>query len=300
MTKALPPIDPGKPAVGVLGLGAMGTALARALLAAGHPTTVWNRSATKAAALVAEGATAAATPAEAIAAGRLVVACLLDDASVRDVLATATDVLGGRVLVNLTSGTPAQARAMAEWARSHDVEHLDGGIMAVPPMIGTPAAFVLYSGSRSAFDTHLPVLEAFGAATYVGDDPGMAALQDIALLSGMYGMVAGVLQAYALVRSAQVPATEFAPLLQRWLAAMGGFPARAAEQIDAKDYTTGVVSNLAMQASAYPLLLEAAADEGVDASLVAPLLPLMQRRVAAGHGAEDLSGLIELLGGGDA
>jgi 3-hydroxyisobutyrate dehydrogenase-like beta-hydroxyacid dehydrogenase len=287
--------DLGKSAVTVLGLGAMGTALADALLAAGHPTTVWNRTPAKTAALVEKGAVAAATPAEAIAASRLIVICLLDYDSVSEVLQAAPDAPAGRVLVNLTSGTPAQARELAQWAATTSVDYVDGGIMAVPPMIGTPAAFVLYSGSRSAFDTYRPVLDVFGASSYVGADAGAAALQDIALLSAMYGQMMGVLHAFALVRSAGVEATSFAPLLEQWLTSMGGFTAAAARQIDAGDYGGEVVSSLGMQAAAFEHLLHAATEQGVSPELIAPLQPLMQRRVADGHGAENVAGLVELL-----
>lgn len=287
--------DLGKPAVTVLGLGAMGTALADALLVAGHPTTVWNRSPEKAAPLVAHGAVAAPTPAEALAASRLVVVCLLDHTTVVDVLASASDELAGRVVVNLTSGTPAQARELSARAAERGVDHLGGGIMAVPPMIGAPPAFVLYSGSRSAFDTYRPVLDAFGTSSYVGADPGMAALQDIALLSGMYGMIMGVLQAFALVRTGGVRATDFAPVLGAWTTAMSAQIPDAAARIDTGDHLTGVVSNLAMQTAAYPHLLQAADEQGLSADLLAPLLPLLQRRLAGGHGAEDIYGVIDLL-----
>ncbi|MGI5132010.1 NAD(P)-dependent oxidoreductase [Pseudonocardia sp. CA-107938] len=285
--------DLGRTPVTVLGLGAMGTALARALLAAGHPTTVWNRNPAKAAALVEHGAVAATTPVEAIRASRLIVVCLLDQASVLDVLDG--DAVAGRVLVNLTSGTPRQAEELAAWAADHQADHLDGGIMAVPPMIGTPGAFVLYSGSCSAFDTHRPVLEVFGEAAYVGSAPGAASLQDIALLSGMYGQMMGVLHAFAMVRSAGIAATEFEPRLSAWLAAMSRFTTEAARLIDAGEYGGEVVSNLEMQTAAYHHLLEAATEQGVRPDLLAPLLPLMQRRVADGHGAENVAGLVELL-----
>ncbi len=284
-----------KPEVAVLGLGAMGTALAQALLTAGHPTTVWNRSAGKADALVARGAVRAGSPAEAITASRLVIVCLLDHRSVHEVLDANTDALRGRVLVDLTSGTPAQARELAGWAAQRGVDFLDGGIMAVPPMIATPGAFVLYSGSRSAFEAHRDVLDSLGESRYLGTDPGMAALQDIALLSGMYGMVMGILHAFALVGTESVPATEFAPLLSRWLNSMSGLVAGTAEQIDKGDYTLGVVSSLAMQEAGYGNLLEAAREQGISPELIAPLHPLMRRRVADGHGDEDLAGLIELL-----
>jgi 3-hydroxyisobutyrate dehydrogenase-like beta-hydroxyacid dehydrogenase len=286
---------PDQKAVSVLGLGDMGTALAEALLAQGHQVTVWNRTAAKADPLVAKGAARAETAADAILASRLVIACLLDYDSVSQVLAPHTDVLAGRTLVNLTNGTPGQARKMAGWAADHGADYLDGGIMAVPPMIATPAAFLLYSGPSGSFDAARPVLDAFGESIYLGDDPGFAALQDLALLSGMYGMITGTLHAFALVRSAGVSTREFAPLLSRWVSGMGGWPAAAAEQIDAGDYGKDVVSNLGMQAAAYVNFFTAAEEQGISAELLAPLNSLMQRRVADGYGHEDLTGVIELL-----
>src|ERR1043165_9669628 len=134
-----------KTPITLLGLGSMGRALATAWLAAGHPVTVWNRTPGKAP----EGATVAATPAEAVAANSLVVACLLDDASVGAVLADVD--LSGRDLVTLPPTTPAEGRERAEWAAAKGARFLDGGVMVTPAMIATPAAFILYSGSRDAF-----------------------------------------------------------------------------------------------------------------------------------------------------
>ncbi|MFD8495123.1 NAD(P)-dependent oxidoreductase [Amycolatopsis sp. NPDC059657] len=280
-----------KTQVTVLGLGAMGAALASTLLAAGHPVTVWNRSDRA----VPHGAVRAASVAEAVAASPVVLACLLDDRSVYDALGPSAAALRGKALVNLTSGTPGQARSLASWAREREIDYLDGGIMAVPPMIGGPGAFVLYSGSQPVFDTYRPVLDALADSRFLGTDPGMASLQDIALLSAMYGQFMGILHAFALVGSAGVTATEFAPMLSGWLTAMGGFVAGAASQIDKRDYSIDVVSNLAMQAAGYPHLLEAAVEQGVDPSLLAPLAPLLDRRLADGHGAEAITGVIELL-----
>ncbi|WP_116206145.1 NAD(P)-dependent oxidoreductase [Amycolatopsis circi] len=279
--------------VTVLGLGAMGSALAGALLGTGRPVTVWNRSADKTKPLVTRGAVAAESAAKAVAASELVIACLLDDASVREVLDTAS--LPGKTVVNLTNGTPRQACELAEWVTEKGGRFLDGGIMAVPPMIGQPGAFVFYSGPKDLFDTHRAVFDAFGGSNYVGEDPGLAALHDLALLSGMYGQFTGILQAYALIRSEGLSAVEFAPLLSGWLTAMGGFAQTAAKEVDSGDYTQDVVSNLGMQAAAFENLPAAAADQGVSSELLAPLHQLLLRRAADGHGAENLTSVIELL-----
>ncbi|MFC9968061.1 NAD(P)-dependent oxidoreductase [Nocardia ignorata] len=177
--------------VSVIGLGAMGAALAKALLAGGHEVTVWNRTAARAEPLVAEGATVATTSAEAMAAGDLVILCVLDDAAVREHVEPAAEQLRGRVLVNLTTTTPEQGRSLGRWAEANGVELIDGGIMAVPSMIGGPAAFLLYSGSTAAFDRFRHVLDLFGRAEWVGTDYGAAAMYDLAILGGMYSMFAG-------------------------------------------------------------------------------------------------------------
>ncbi|ATY13457.1 NAD(P)-dependent oxidoreductase [Amycolatopsis sp. AA4] len=279
----------------VLGLGAMGSALAGALLETGRPVTVWNRSADKTKPLVERGAVAAGSAAEAVAASELAIVCLLDDASVREVLDPAS--LAGRTVANLTNGTPRQARELAKWVSERGGKFLDGGIMAVPPMIGQPGAFVFYSGPEDVFDAHREAFDAFGGSNYVGEDPGLAALHDLALLSGMYGQFTGVLQAYALIRSEGLSAVEFAPLLSGWLTAMSGFVQQAAAEVDSGDYSQNVVSNLGMQAAAFENLPLAAADQGVSSELLAPLHQLLLRRAADGHGAENLTSVIELLKG---
>lgn len=102
--------------VTVLGLGAMGSALAAAFVKAGHPTTVWNRTPGKDAELIAAGARGADSVETAVAAGDLVVACLFDHASVHETLDPVTGKLAGRDLVNLTSTEPAGSRELADWA----------------------------------------------------------------------------------------------------------------------------------------------------------------------------------------
>ncbi|MGW2420299.1 NAD(P)-dependent oxidoreductase [Streptomyces sp. NPDC001709] len=277
----------------LLGTGAMGTALGRAWLAAGHPLTVWNRTPERTAALTTGGAVAVGSAAEAVAANRLVVVCLLDDASVGSALAEAD--LTGRDLVNLTTGTPADARTRAAWAKERGARLLDGGIMAVPPMIGTSGAYVFYSGHRELFEEHRDTLAVPAGTRYVGADPGLAALHDVALLSAMYGMFAGITHAFALVRGADVAPGEFADVLVSWLDAMAGMAHGTAERLASGDYEKGVVSNLAMQVSGAGTLLRTAEEQGVSTELLTPFLDLMARRLADGHGGEDTAGLVDLL-----
>ncbi|TMR04259.1 NAD(P)-dependent oxidoreductase [Actinomadura soli] len=278
--------------VTVLGLGLMGTALAEALLKGGHAVTVWNRSPGKAEPLAAKGARRAATAAEAIAASPVVIVCLSVYANADDVLAG--DVLAGRTIVQLTNGTPQQARALAGRVTGEGGRYVDGGIMAVPQMIGGPDALVLYSGDETAFEESRALLDAFGTPHFLGGDPGLAPLFDLALLDVMYGMLAGYFHAVALVRSEKVPAAEFTPMVTAWLTAMmGSFPAYA-HALDEEEFGTDV-SSVATSQVAFPGLLDTSRDQGVDPALLAPLRDLLDRAVAEGHGDDGLARLVTLL-----
>ncbi|MFB6479375.1 NAD(P)-dependent oxidoreductase [Streptomyces virginiae] len=282
----------------LIGLGDMGTAMARTWLAAGHALTVWNRTPAKAEALAAEGASVAASPAAAVAANTLVVVCLLDDESVGSALEGID--LTGKDLVNLTTGTPGEARARAAWAEERGARYLDGGIMATPTMIGVPEAggYVFHSGSRALFETHRAVLEVPAGSRFVGEDPGHAALHDVALLSAMWGMFAGISHAYALTEGEDIAPKDLAPLLSEWLGAMGFFVGNAAERLTSRDFTSGVVSNLAMQVTGSGTMLRTAEEQGVSSELVLPYVDLLRRRLAAdpaAHGGEDTTGAILLL-----
>lgn len=262
-TTAAPTPSTSPTPVTLLGLGAMGTALARTWLAAGHPLTVWNRSPGRGAELAREGARVAATAAEAVAASPLVITCLLDDASVRAALAD-TD-LTGKDLVDLTTSTPAESRDRAAWANERGARFLDGGIMAIPPMIGVPEAggYVFYSGSREVFDEHREVLAVPAATKYVGEEFGLAALYDVALLSAMNAMFAGARHAAALVADAEIDQEAFGALVADWLTAMA--PATAA-------YAGGPVpddpTSAAVAESGDATLLRTAEEQGVDTALL--------------------------------
>lgn len=256
-------------------MGSMGRALASTLLEAGHAVTVWNRTPGKAGDVLALGAHEASSPEEAIEASDLTIACLLDAASVRETLTPAMPTLTGRTLVNLTSGSPRQARDLAGWLGKHEVRFLTGGVLAVPPAIGTDEAVILYSGPRDLFGRVAPTLAPLARPHWVGGDPGFAALYDMAALSGMYGMIAGVVHAMTLVQADGGDVEAFQrEVLQPWMEQM--LPLMFAES-DPDE------SNAGMQATALEIMLGASADAGVPAELAGHLRAALweMRRAAA-------------------
>ena len=277
-------MDTNNAPVTVIGLGSMGKALAAAFLKAGHPTTVWNRTAGKADDLVADGAVRAATVEDAITASPLVIVCLLDYPTLHDVLGGAGAALPDRTVVNLTNGTPDQARDTAAWATGAGAGYLDGGIMAVPPMIGQPGSLVLYSGSRPSFDRHARVLDGLGTAQYVGADPGLASLYDLALLTAMYGQFAGASHALAMVGPDHADA--LSALLPSWLTATAGLSASGGDDSD---------SPSDMQAVAITNIAAASAARGVHGDLLGHLLIPLRELLGAQAADRDFASLVELV-----
>ena len=272
-----------KAPVTVLGLGLMGSALADALVTAGHPVTVWNRTPSKADALVARGAVLADSVQAAIEASPLTISCLLDYDTQRALLEPAAGALHGRTLVSLTNGSPAQARDTEAWAHALGASYLDGGIMAIPAMIAGPGAFILYSGAQDPFDAHRTTLEVLAEAKYLGTDVGTAALYDLALLSSMDMMFAGFFHAVAVATShKETTATGFTELLTSWLTSMvHSLPAMAAD-IDS-DGPPSYEQTLALVLAASRNMADAAREAGVRADWFDREVVEVEARIAAGH-----------------
>lgn len=278
--------------VTVVGLGAMGREIARVLLEAGHPTTVWNRTPSRADDLVAQGATRADTVAQAVTSSPLVLICVLDYAGTRELIEPLTTELAGRTVVQLTTGTPRQARELAQWAAAHGIGYVDSGMMATPPMIGRPEGSFLYSGDAAAFERYRPTLDLLGTSRWFGADAGLASLYDLALLSGMYTMFAGFLHGAAMVGTAGVSAAEFAESAGDWMRAMTTSLPYAAQFVDSGDYTTDVQS-IEFNKSALDVIVQASRDQGIAVDLVAPIQELLARQLADGHGKESFDRIIE-------
>jgi 3-hydroxyisobutyrate dehydrogenase-like beta-hydroxyacid dehydrogenase len=278
--------------VTVIGLGLMGQALTGAFLKAGHPTTVWNRTASKAGGLVAEGARLAPTVGDAVKAGSLTIVCVTDYRAVRELLGASDVDLDGRMLINLTSGDSAQARETARWAEQRGARYLDGAIMAVPPAIGTAEAVILHSGAEPDFEAHRSTLEALGTVTYLGADHGLASLYDVAGLAMMWSILNAWLQGTALLRTAGVDAAAYAPFAQEIAAVVAGWLPGYAEQIDSGSFPAEV-SALETDARAMNHLLEESEAAGVSTELPKLIKVMADRAIAAGHGAEQYPVLIE-------
>ncbi|MEV8004035.1 NAD(P)-dependent oxidoreductase [Streptomyces parvus] len=286
---------PASTPVTVLGLGDMGRSLARAFLAAGHPTTVWNRSPEKGEDVVALGAVRAASADEAVRASGLVVVCLVDYDASDAVLEPLAEALKGRVLVNLTSDTPARSRQTAAWAAKHSLSYLDGAIMVPVDVVGSAEALVFHSGDRAAFAAHEDTLKALGEpATYLGEDHGLAAAYDMAMLDFFYGAMGGLVHAFALARAEGIEPASLAPYLTTITGILPPIVEYTAEEAGSGAYPANG-ANLGMMAASVDHILHTAKDRGLDVAQLAGLKSLTDRAIVQGRGPGSWSSLVEVI-----
>lgn len=277
-------------AVTVIGLGAMGSTMARTFLDAGHPTTVWNRTPGKTAGL---GAVEATSAAEAVATSRLVVISQVDYQAMFDSLADAD--LSGRVLVNLSSDSPARLRAASEWAEERGATLVAGGIMVPPPGIGKPGAYAFYAGPADAMAAHRETLEALGRVDHMGSDPGLAMLYYQAMLNIFWTTLISYFYSASLVGSAE-RLRPYAAAMLTDLTEDGpmGFLRILTAELESGEHP-GAENNLHMQAVGAEHAVQAFTEAGLDVTVPGAVAELFARADAAGYGADGLSALVELV-----
>ncbi|MEV8452721.1 NAD(P)-binding domain-containing protein [Streptomyces sp. NPDC052095] len=283
-------------AVTVIGLGPMGRAMTRTLLTAGHPVTVWNRTPGRADDVVADGATLAATPGEAVGASDLVILSLTDYRAMYDILGGATASLAGRTLVNLSSDTPHRSREAATWAADRGAAFLTGGVMVPAPMVGTAAAHVYYSGPGHVLERHRAALALLGTPTYLGEDPGLAQMMYQAQLTVFLTTLSGLMHATAMLGTAGMRAGEALPELLASADSTGAI-LRAGEKnpgtaLDAGEHP-GDLSTVTMMGATADHIVETSTSLGLDLALPLAVQAHYRHAIGNGHGGDNWTRIID-------
>ncbi len=161
--------------VAFLGLGVMGLPMAGHLARAGHRVTVFNRTAAKAQAWVAEyGGKAAATPREAVAGASIVFACVGNDDDLRSITLGHDGAFAGMarasIFVDHTTASAAVARELYAAARERGLHFIDAPVSGGQAGAVNGALTVMCGGDQAAFDRIQPVAMAMArAVTRIGD-----------------------------------------------------------------------------------------------------------------------------------
>lgn len=283
--------------VTVMGLGMMGSTLAQLLLRAGHRVHVWNRTTAKTDVLVREGAVRAASAAAAVRGAEFVVVCVHDYAAADTFLRDdgLASGLAGRVVVQLTTGSPQEARDGENWVHRHGGAYVDGAIQAAPSQMGTPDTPILVSGASDAYRRVEPLLRLFGGGlVYLGESAGAAATMDLATLSYVYGAVIGFLHGARICEAEGFGVDAYGAVVARIAPSFGAFLEHEGKMIhDGRFEVTQ--SPMTISIEAVERMLRAAADAGINAEFPAFAAQLLRRAAAAGLETEELAAMIKVL-----
>ncbi len=164
--------------IGFIGIGLMGSHMARHLLAEGHPLTVWNRTKEKADALVSAGAAWADSPKEVAASADVVITMVTDAKASEEVICGSTGVLEGAheglILIDMGSIAPEMSRSIAERAGNLGVSMLDAPVTGNPKVAAAGKLGVMVGGPQETFDACRSIFEVMSAkVVYVGNKNGM-------------------------------------------------------------------------------------------------------------------------------
>jgi 3-hydroxyisobutyrate dehydrogenase-like beta-hydroxyacid dehydrogenase len=284
--------DPRSP-VTVIGLGEMGSALAAAFLAGGHPTTVWNRTAEKADPLVAKGARLASSVRDAVTASPLVVVSVKGNAVARETLEPGGHDLAGRAVVNLTDGTSAEARAVAEWATDQGSEYLHGQIMTIAPAVGHPEAVIFYGGAETVYRRYHSTLQLLGGrGSLIAADAGVPTMYGMAVHGTMWGTLNGFLHAAALLSIEGIEMKQFLDRAGASISALLSLLPSIADEVDRGEHATPYGALQHHLPSVQDLVQESRA-RGINDEFPGYTLALIAKAVDDGHATDSYSRLVD-------
>jgi len=206
--------------VGFIGLGAMGSAMASNLLAAGHTLTVWNRSVAATRPLASLGARVAKTADRAVQ-GEVLCSMLANDQAVREVfldggLLDAMD--RGTVHVNHATISVALAQQLVAEHAKRGLEYVAAPVFGRPDMAAAARLNILVAGRPAAIERARPLLEAMGSRVWpLGEAPERANVAKIAGNFMLASAIESMAEATALTRAYGVSAADFLDVMTNTL-----------------------------------------------------------------------------------
>ncbi len=264
--------------LGFLGLGAMGAAIARRLVEAGHDVVVWNRSLEPTAALVAAGARAASSPAEALSAG-VSFSMLANDAAVEQVLVPNLGTAPGRVHVLMSSISPSLSARLGDRFAEAGVAYVGAPVLGRPEVAAAGALNVLAAGPPEAIDSVGPFFEVIGKRVWrLGDTPQVANAVKAAVNYNIIHALQAIGETVAMTERLGVDPALFTELLSSTL--FGGVVYTGYGRMIANESYRPPGFQIALGRKDLGLAEEVAASTGVTAATMTALVAVFERALA--------------------
>ena len=278
--------------VTMIGLGAMGGALADALMRTGYSITVWNRTPDRALPFLDMGAHRAENISGAFEASPVIVVCVENYDVSKDLIAqeSVEEHLSGKALIQLSTGTPKEAAEFASRILACGGKYIDGAIMAFPENIGSEEAMFLIAGAEDTYEQCKPILGCLGGdLRYLGPETTAAAVIDLAYLTQELSTYLGAIHGALLCESENVGIDTFASILP------DGHPAKDLVQIIHANKFDDPGATLAVWNGALKRIQMQAHETGINSEIPDFVSRLFKRAILAGYGGEDIAALIKVL-----
>jgi 3-hydroxyisobutyrate dehydrogenase-like beta-hydroxyacid dehydrogenase len=275
------------PAVGVIGLGLLGTALCERLLNAGYSVFVYNRTREKAEPLLERGALWSDNPLQQC--DRVVIS-LYTSETVELVLKQMKDGLrAGQILIDTTTGDPNQTAALGEWLSGKGVEYLESPIAASSEQTRQGEALAIVAGSEGAFEACAEIYQCIAAKShyvgYWGNAAKMKLVNNLVLGLNRVALAEGLLFSEAI----GVPMAKSLDVLKEANAYSMVMDVKGQKMVDG-DFTTQ--AKLAQHSKDVRLILKGAAAVGIGLPFSKLHLQLLEQAESMGFGDMDNSAII--------
>jgi 3-hydroxyisobutyrate dehydrogenase-like beta-hydroxyacid dehydrogenase len=285
-----------KEKVTMIGLGSMGSALSKTMLKKNYDVTIWNRDQSKTAALAAMGAKPAQDIIAAVRASPVLIICVSDYKATQQVFEAegVSALMREHTIIQLSTGTPKQARELAIWAEQHGASCLNGDILAWPRQIGTTEATISVCGNQHTFQRFERMLCTLGTINYLGEEAGASAVLFSAVMAYLAGNWIGFCHGALICESEGYRPADFGDLI-RSISPMLAEESRHMGQVIQRDKFIDPESTIRTTALDLHLLAQHADEAGINNELPAFAASIFQRAIDAGYGGEEHAAIIKVL-----
>lgn len=282
--------------IGFIGLGSMGQGMAANLLGHGDVLTVYNRTPSKATALLDNGATLAETPSDA-ADGAVVITMLANDAAAEVVTFGDDGILArlgkGAIHISMSTISVALSERLAKAHAEAGQGYVSAPVFGRPDMAAAGKLFVVAAGPAADVERCAPIFAHIGQRTFhFGDEAPKA---NVVKLSGNF-LIASVIEslseAFALIGKAGIDRQDYLELLTSTLFAAPVYKTYGGLIADERYEPAGFTAVLGRKDVG--LVLDAAETLQVPMPVASLLAQRYLTLIAAGAGALDWSGLGKL------
>ena len=280
-----------------IGLGVMGFPMAGHLRAAGNPTTVYNRTASKADAWVdVHGGSSVPTPREAAAGAEAVMVCVGNDDDLRSVVFGDDGALAGMAegstLVDHTTASAEVAREIAAAAADIDVGFVDAPVSGGQAGAENGQLSIMCGGEPDVFTTVEPLMQAYARAIVLVGDVGSGQLTKMVNQICIGGLIQGLAEALDFSRRAGLDTDRVLSAISQGASGSWQMENRARTMLD-RHFDHGFAVD--WMRKDFGIVFDEAERIGATLPVTAMVDQFYARLQREGHGRWDTSSLMELL-----